>query len=52
MAKIRSDERLEVEHVQLLIAAINEAASESSDEKNPGKRSFTSLEGQSLEEIR
>ena len=43
---------MKVEHVQLLIAAINEAASDSSDEKKPGKRSFSSLEGQSLEEIR
>ena len=31
---------MKVEHVQLLIAAINEAESVSSDEKNPGKRCF------------
>ena len=39
---------MQVKHVQLLIAAINEAASDSSDEKNRGKRSFSSPMYQSM----
>ena len=49
-AKIRKKE-MKVKHVQLLIAAINAAASDSSDEIYPRNRRFSSLEGQSLKKL-